>query len=765
VEDKKEIEHTEHSIYWKVEEAAPEDETKEFWKKLRHFYRTGEKAGDEKPGTMSSALLKLLDNAKAEYPYVPRDEKAVSIELGSNTPLSMLDYLLSAHQKENRRKFKGRLSELINGLNELLKIEDKGSEANELKEVFDFADELIAFDKMVEIIPHSKHEKLSDEQVDRLNSVANKLNAGLAHYGGQEATVVVLKELEAKLSKAKLFEQAHLIEGKKDAFEHAQELITDEMHSFAELIKAYRIASLEINGEYKEEVQGEYFEHFTWHRLFEDELNLFHPVVLIVEHQYVFDHLSAYSKLLSSNLPINIIVLNQEYISVPDQRISWEDASHQFRQELATLTIAHRNVYTFQAGLDNPDYLCKGLKHCIKSTSPGICHLSLTADNATSDTAADLPAKAAKAGRYFPTIMYDPNSNEEWGGRFDISENLQQERVWPQLILKAKTSEETEAEFDVDFTYADYKACYPEKTKELMLIPSVYYTEHLVPLSEYLELDEKQLYGRIPYILLIDEQNQLHRAAIPNVWVVSCQERLDFWSYLQDLGGVNKVQVQEVLEKKNEELSEILDEKPSELPEEVKDKMEAEHQQAITKLQEEFKLEIAKIKEESMLKATERVISVLLNLGENGISLESLMALGEEESAADSSNSKDIEEKSIAAQEPTAVDVITPPQEETPKQKTATVIATPKEETVISKEAWVDSDECTSCNDCTDKYGNLFAYNEEKQAYLKDASKGTYEQLVKAAENCPAACIHPGLPLNPNETNLDKLTKRAAKFN
>ena len=765
MEEKKIKETAEHTVHWKVEDAAPEKETKEFWKKLRQFYRTGEKAGDEMSGTMSSALLNLLGDAKAIYPYVPNDEKGISIELGSNTPLHMLDYLLSAHQKENRRKFKGRLSELVNGLNELLKIEDKGSEANELKEAFDFADELIAFDQMVEIIPHSKHEELSDEQVSRLNLVVNKLNDGLAHFGGQKATVFIEKGLASKTDQVKIIQQAQQLKSDEDVFEQTQALITDEMHSFSELIKAYRIASLEIIGDYQEETHGEYFEHFTWHRLFEDELNLFHPVVLIVEHQYVFDHLSSYSKLLSSNLPINIIVLNQEYISVPDQRISWEDASHQFRQELATLTSAHRNVYTFQAGLDNPDFLNIGINNCIKSTSPGVCHISLTGSKAGADMTSFLPARAAMASRYFPSIKYDPNGNKESIGRFDISHNLQPDRKWPQLVLKAKTSEDTVAEFDIEFTYADYKACFPEKTKELMLIPSAYYTEHLVPLSDYLELDKKQLYGKIPYILLIDEQNQFHRAALPNVWVVSCQERLDFWSYLQELGGVSKVQVHEVKEEKDEESLVVLDESPSELPQEEKDKMEVEHQQAIDKLQQEFALKIAKVKEESMLKATERVISVLLSLGENGISLESLMALGEEDSVADSSNTKDVEENSISTKEPEALDAIASPSEETPESKTTPVIVTEKEEIVISKEAWLDSDDCTSCNDCTDKYGNLFAYNEEKQAYLKDASKGTYEQLVKAAENCPAACIHPGLPLNPNEPNLDKLIKRASKFN
>ena len=59
----------------------------------------------------------------------------------------------------------------------------------------------------------------------------------------------------------------------------------------------------------------------------------------------------------------------------------------------------------------------------------------------------------------------------------------------------------------------------------------------------------------------------------------------------------------------------------------------------------------------------------------------------------------------------------------------------------------------------------MFAYNDNKQAYIKDASAGTFAQLVKAAEKCPAAIIHPGTPLNPKEKNLDKWIERARPFN
>jgi pyruvate-ferredoxin/flavodoxin oxidoreductase len=59
----------------------------------------------------------------------------------------------------------------------------------------------------------------------------------------------------------------------------------------------------------------------------------------------------------------------------------------------------------------------------------------------------------------------------------------------------------------------------------------------------------------------------------------------------------------------------------------------------------------------------------------------------------------------------------------------------------------------------------LFAYNADKQSYIKDPKGGTFAQLVKAAELCPVRAIHPGTPLNPNEKDLAKWIERAARFN
>jgi pyruvate-ferredoxin/flavodoxin oxidoreductase len=78
---------------------------------------------------------------------------------------------------------------------------------------------------------------------------------------------------------------------------------------------------------------------------------------------------------------------------------------------------------------------------------------------------------------------------------------------------------------------------------------------------------------------------------------------------------------------------------------------------------------------------------------------------------------------------------------------------------------WIDSAQCTSCDECIGINPKIFAYDDQKHAYVKDPKGGPYKDLVRAAEKCTAQVIHPGTPFDPKEKDVDKLIKRAAKYN
>ncbi len=97
-----------------------------------------------------------------------------------------------------------------------------------------------------------------------------------------------------------------------------------------------------------------------------------------------------------------------------------------------------------------------------------------------------------------------------------------------------------------------------------------------------------------------------------------------------------------------------------------------------------------------------------------------------------------------------------------PTAKSAAPAAQPAAEYMAP---WLDTEQCSSCDECIKLNPKIFAYNENKKAYIKDPSGGPYSDLVKAAERCTAQVIHPGLPRDRSAKDIEKWIKRAEKFN
>lgn len=78
---------------------------------------------------------------------------------------------------------------------------------------------------------------------------------------------------------------------------------------------------------------------------------------------------------------------------------------------------------------------------------------------------------------------------------------------------------------------------------------------------------------------------------------------------------------------------------------------------------------------------------------------------------------------------------------------------------------WIDTPQCTSCDECININPKIFAYDGSKKAYIADPDGGPYKDLVKAAEKCTARVIHPGLPRDRSPKDIDKWIQRGEKYN
>lgn len=778
---------------------------KEFWKKLRYFFRTGEGNDPIKTVLVPALIAPYLrhGNWETEYPFYLAGEKSTSQSLEKLLEYSMniafkadeakvlklnlprlqkhfkdvlnkgyckfeeavdkaleellkLDvhdedgvrfradveslrsvlptegYLLGFHPdiplllirqkleqiEWNRNEYKKKIKKRIDALRDLLHLNEEKFGKAEPNKGFEFASNMIALDKVQDMLPGLGTGAMSDDRVKRIEELITILNTTLEQHENH-AHIVVNEDLKQEYPWELIYTSSKLsFLELKQAFHKAEQLFDQNIKAFTGVLVAMRKAELELEGKYEVQVHDDYFNHFKWFKLDQEELTLFPPVVLVVRsNDLLTEGMHLFSNLVLSNKLVKIIALTTRTVNPTNPNIDWEDASLSFRQELAANALSHRNIHTLQCASDRPLALLQGIRSSLESASPSLMHLLLPSLKDDLNIAF-LKINAAAAGRYFPYIMYNPSHGKEWGARFNVLDNSQAESDWPVYPFEHETADGRMLTELFAFTYADYKAMNREKVQELFIVPESMVTDYLIPLADYLKLSQNEQTGLVPFIWLVDEDNYMKRAAVPYMWVASCLERLDFWNFVQELGGLNNYHVKTSLAT-------------------FKQKCDEQKSKEIAQMAEKHKQELAKAQRESAGIAMDKLASVLLNL--DTLSFGSGTA-----SKATKPAVQELKEQPTEAGAAVKIEI---------------------EQSEDKPEAYVETFRCTSCNDCTDKYPAIFSYNEEKQAFVKDASKGSFEQLVMAAESCPASCIHPGEPLNPNEPNLNELIARAAKFN
>jgi pyruvate-ferredoxin/flavodoxin oxidoreductase len=113
-----------------------------------------------------------------------------------------------------------------------------------------------------------------------------------------------------------------------------------------------------------------------------------------------------------------------------------------------------------------------------------------------------------------------------------------------------------------------------------------------------------------------------------------------------------------------------------------------------------------------------------------------------------------------------------PPPSEPARPQLAAVESTPPPAAEAAPEPaaeymapWIDTEDCTECDECIMINPDIFEYNADKKAIIKNPDAGPYRDLVKAAEKCTAEVIHPGLPRDRSDKDIAKWIKRGQKYN
>ncbi|PIE03035.1 MAG: hypothetical protein CSA81_03770 [Acidobacteria bacterium] len=506
--------------------------------------------------------------------------------------------------------------------------------------------------------------------------------------------------------------------------------IADDMK---DLFLSMRIAKLESKEAFDEELHTEMLSHFSLDSCTESEWAVFPTVTVVANGEHVQNSaLNAFSALVGSKLPIHVLLTGDPWSCLAHGL----STSKLIQRDLSYLAISHQNAFVSRSALSSPEHLYGCLENLSRSSGPGVFIVS-AAD------ASELPYSwahlhALQAGRFAAQFQYNPELGTTWAERFDFSGSLLPEKDWIHLSVPYLKANGTEASMETDFTFADAVTLLPSYRSHFMVIESDQWGEHQIPLTEFIQ-DEEKMFGRyVPFIWVKDTEGEIKRAIITRTLLTQCVDHLNLWRTLRELGGIENSHALAALEQARLEAETT-----------VKDKLES--------AAKEHRSELESVRTETAKEALSQLARVLVE-----------MDPGQQLGLASQAKTEQAAAPKPSAKQP---QVEQPPVEQAPvkaaekKAKKAPEPEPVEEEEAFEEEAWVDTELCTSCNECVSLNPLLFLYNDDKQVYLGDPEAGTFLQLVSAAEKCPSRCIHPGSPRSGDSTVTDELVAKAAKYN
>lgn len=451
-----------------------------------------------------------------------------------------------------------------------------------------------------------------------------------------------------------------------------------ELQRGVDLIRAARVAKLELENRYREARHDHYFETFSAAQLTPDEYRALSPLLVFLNAEGLGDaERSALVRILGSDMPVKIVL---ELHEVPggDTGNAPPGTFTEWSRQIAGMAVAQGEAFVLQTAASHLPRLAAEVVEGLRYDGPALFCVYSAPSHPASAIPFYLRCAGAVESRAFPSFVYSPGRGADWASRFFLEGSPQRDRAWPvhEFVYEAPDGEDvTES---LAFSCIDFLAMDPRFVRHFVVVPRERWHANMVPVDRFLALGPDESADKVPYVYLVDGEDRLHRVIVRRAILEFARKCQASWRRLQELAGINNSHVNRALEQ-------------------ARARFEEEHQPVV----------------------------------------------GPAEPSSPA-------QPAVPAAEPVPADAPAVAEAETAPE---------------SGQAYIDTDLCTSCDDCIQRNAAMFAYNDLKQAYIKDVHAGTYRDLVEAAENCPVCIIHPGKPQDLKEPDLAELQKRAAAFN
>jgi hypothetical protein len=571
-------------------------------------------------------------------------------------PARLITHAWRATSRARARRFRGEVGRLTLRLSDILRAAFSHSQAGRLPESLKAAlggphQDAFDFEALSRIVgkgaPRDELPPARRARLEKTLAVLQSQRFFATHEDAEDAAVYTFE-----------FENCA-------AAAHAWRKRLDEVTA---LVKAISIAELEVDGRYVEAEHDLLFDTFDASALGADDLARFPDYLVCIppERNDAAEN-AGLMDLLSSGFPLKVLVQTGDLLE--DSAIGTAHFAFGVRSaRLATAAMGLGGMYVLQSTSSNLPALRHEIARGLECRGPALFSI-YTGNAADAPLPAYLSTAAAMESRAFPAFVYDAAAGGNWATRFSLANNPQPEDDWPVETLTWCDDAQQRIDQPCAFTFADFVLCDPRHARHFALVPRANWNDAMLPIVEWLALDESAAALHVPCLLTVDADDTLQRVIADAKVIQATRRCLLLWHRLQEHGGVHDSHAERLL-----------------------------------------------AREKAAWAATQQVIAA------------------------------------ASAPAPPAPAAATAAEPE---------VAAPAHS---RDEAWIETSRCPSCNECNLINDRMFAYDERKQAYIKDITAGTYRQLVEAAESCQVAIIHPGKPRDPNEPGLEELLARAEPF-
>jgi hypothetical protein len=320
----------------------------------------------------------------------------------------------------------------------------------------------------------------------------------------------------------------------------------ERLPKMVELAKAITMAKLEAEGEYSEARHDAFFAEFGANGLDPDELAAFPDYLICLRAAELrAAECDLILQAFLAGMRAKVVVQTDDLLESSPLTGEYVFSGLRGRQ-LVGAALGLSTAYILQSGSSGlfrlREQIVRGLAY------PGPALFSVFSGTGGAGIPPYLTAAAAAESRAFPALTYDPSAGADWASRFSLQANSQLDLDWPLRRLDYEDAEQQLVSETLAFTFVDFMACDPRCAKHFAQVPRAKWGDDMVPVSELLAREAKDLPDKVPFLLMVDRNNRLQKVIVDDKLMREARACIEAWRSLQELGGVHNSHAARLIE-------------------------------------------------------------------------------------------------------------------------------------------------------------------------------------------------------------------------